>query len=217
MIMDSLSYAFGALQRYLVPLIAPLLAFAVAVVVMNVVLGIIPILGHLLLAVAMPALGVLFQVVYLPMVLRAHDGQPVDPGQMAKLPDNLVDLAVVVLGLGAAVSIGSAFFLVPGLVAMAMLGFAPYLVIERRLGYMDAFRQSIRIGEQNLVQLAIAALVIQLVAAAGSILFGIGLLFTIPLGMLAWTHVYRLNVPMEEARPRRRGTGRVPGTGPVQE
>jgi len=97
------------------------------------------------------------------------------------------------------VLIGFVFFVIPGVIAGIALAFASYLIIDRNLGPVDAMKESLTITHGHRWNLFIFGLIIFLINILGMMLFGLGLLVTIPISALATVHVYRwlLNPPAD--------------------
>jgi hypothetical protein len=89
------------------------------------------------------------------------------------------------------VAVGLALLVVPGIIWAVQFGFFPYVIVSERLGPLSALRKSssLTVGVKNrLVIFAFALLGINLL---GLIPFGLGLILTIPLSVIAVAHVFR--------------------------
>lgn len=93
---------------------------------------------------------------------------------------------------GIVVVLGLLLLIVPGIIFLMMFLFTTFLVIDRNLGPIEAMKESRRITHGHRWQLLWFSLVLLLVNLLGVIALGVGLLVTIPVTMLAFTHVYRL-------------------------
>lgn len=69
--------------------------------------------------------------------------------------------------------------------------FVPALIVDRGMGFMDAIKESLKKFMENIGMTIVFILVISIVASAGSIVLGIGVLVTGPLAMLAGTYAYQ--------------------------
>lgn len=69
--------------------------------------------------------------------------------------------------------------------------FVPALIIDRNMGFMDAIKESLKKFQENIGTTIVLVLVLGLVASAGSIVLGIGVLVTAPLAMLAGVYAYQ--------------------------
>lgn len=92
---------------------------------------------------------------------------------------------------GLTIILGVILFIVPGIIAGILLTFFPFLVIEKNLGPIAAFKQSIALTKGNrwpLFWFSLAALGINIL---GFLALFVGLFVTIPVTYLAIVHIYR--------------------------
>jgi len=93
------------------------------------------------------------------------------------------------------VGIGMVFFVVPGVYVGVACQFAPYLIIDRRLGPVEALRESASLTKGSRWGLLLFGLVVIGLNILGSLLFGLGLLVTVPVTFSAHVWAYRRFVP----------------------
>lgn len=93
-------------------------------------------------------------------------------------------VGVIVLG-------GFILLIVPGIIAMLMLLFVPYLVIDRELGPIEALKESARITRGFRWELVLLVLIVFVLNIAGALALLAGLLISIPVTTLALVHAYR--------------------------
>jgi len=91
--------------------------------------------------------------------------------------------------------IGLFLFVVPGVIAGLGFGFCSYLVIERGMGPIEALKESWHITYGHKWRLFLLALVILAINILGAMALLIGLLVSIPVSWLAFTHAYRTLAP----------------------
>lgn len=89
------------------------------------------------------------------------------------------------------VIIGFILLIVPGVIAMLGLMFTKYLVVDRKLGPVEALKESWRITKGHRLKLLGFVVLIMVLNIAGAVALLVGLLVTIPLTMLVMAHVYR--------------------------
>ena len=138
------------------------------------------------------ALGVLISMGAAAFFLAAHD-RP-ETVELAALwhPQPFLKYLGTSLLATLAVGIGLLLFIVPGLVAMVLFMFSPFLVIDRELGPIEALKESVRVTEGNRWPLLGFVLLLMLIVLAGTLALGVGLLVAIPVVSLAMVHAYRL-------------------------
>lgn len=86
--------------------------------------------------------------------------------------------------------IGFLLFIIPGIVIAMGLQFFTYFIIDKNLSIRESLRASWDITSGYKMRLFGLALVLWLINVAGALLFGVGLIVTIPLTALTMAHVY---------------------------
>jgi hypothetical protein len=145
---------------------------------------------------------VFWAVVWIRFALAVHDGRSVVLREL--VPDGrtfLQYLAVSIL-YGLLVIVGLVLLVVPGIYLAVRYGFAGFLVADGRAEVPDAFHQSSELTHGERWQLFAFALALLVINVIGAVLFGIGLLFTIPISAFAATLVYRRLLERAESRHR---------------
>lgn len=115
-------------------------------------------------------------------------------------PDDFANYLLAALLTGLVIGVGLFLLVIPGIVAAIALLFVKLLVIDKHMGPIEAFKESMRITKGHRFELFVLVLLIALIDLAGVLLLGIGLLVAIPVTTLAVTHSYRmlLNPELEE-------------------
>lgn len=86
---------------------------------------------------------------------------------------------------------GLILFIVPGIIWGIKYQYTTYLIVDKKMSPMDAFKKSGKITEGVKWKLFLLGLAFIGLTAIGMLLFGIGLIVTWPIIMLAGVHVYR--------------------------
>jgi uncharacterized membrane protein len=102
---------------------------------------------------------------------------------------------------GLAVIVGLILLIVPGIIFAMMFMFATFVVIDRELGPINAMNESARIAKGYKWQLLGFIVVLALLNLLGLIALVVGLLVTVPVTSLAFTHVYRALSERAGAKP----------------
>jgi uncharacterized membrane protein len=100
-----------------------------------------------------------------------------------------------------AVGVGLVLLIVPGIIFGLMFMFAPFIVIERELGPIDALNASNQLTRGHKWQLLGLVLLLVLINLLGLMALVVGLLVSIPVSTLAFVHAYRVLGGRAEARP----------------
>lgn len=89
------------------------------------------------------------------------------------------------------IMIGFVLLVIPGVVAMVVLAFTLYLVLDKNMGPIEAMKESVRItgGERwNLLLLLVSLIFINII---GVLCLVVGLLVTVPVSLFAIVHAYK--------------------------
>ncbi len=125
------------------------------------------------------------------IMLAVYDKRQVEYSDWFKPISLFGKYFVVILITMIAVVIGLILFIIPGVIAMLALMFAPYLVIEKSMGPIEAIKKSWNISKGHRWQLLLFMLTLIIFNILGILAIFIGLLVTAPISALAMIHVYR--------------------------
>ena len=92
---------------------------------------------------------------------------------------------------GLVVFTGSLFCIIPGFIAAGLLMFAAPLTVERKLGVIEAMRESYEMTKQNILIFTLFAFIVQLIVSAGTYACYVGVLATYPLMFTMSACAYR--------------------------
>ena len=98
-------------------------------------------------------------------------------------------IAEVIMGL--AILAGLILLIIPGIYLAVKLSFASYLVVDKKLGPIDALKQSYEITKGNWWNIVFLGVVSGLITLAGALALLVGLFVAIPVTMLAYAYAYR--------------------------
>ncbi|MFZ4519073.1 MAG: hypothetical protein ACOYOP_11830 [Microthrixaceae bacterium] len=98
-------------------------------------------------------------------------------------------LTVIVVGLGAIV--GFALCIIPGIIWMIFMTYAPIIALDKGVGPGEAITQSFNWVKDNFGQVFVILLVAWLIYVAGFILCCVGLLVSAPVALVAIIYSYR--------------------------
>lgn len=105
-------------------------------------------------------------------------------------------LSSVIFGL--IVFLGILLFLVPGIIWAIKLQYYSFLIVEKKMGPIEAFRLSWQITKGNKWQLFLLGILLGLINLLGVLALVVGLLISIPTTMLAQAYVYRKLLSQEK-------------------
>jgi uncharacterized membrane protein len=142
--------------------------------------------------------GILSQViqffitlVWIRFALAIHDGRTVQPREL--VPDAMTFLNYLAVSIlyGLLVVAGLVLLIIPGIYLAVRYGLAGFLVADGRTDVLGAFRTSSELTRGMRWRLLLLGLGLFALNLVGALLFGLGLLFTVPLTAFTATHVYR--------------------------
>ncbi len=135
--------------------------------------------------------GLVLEMGLLNIALKSHDSpESLQVSDAWTYVPFLQYLGVKLLGT-LIVIIGLLLLIIPGIIAALALMFSNYLVMDKRLGVMDALKESARITKGHRWQLFLFGLTLVGINLLGLIALFVGLFVTIPVSILATVHVYR--------------------------
>jgi hypothetical protein len=100
-----------------------------------------------------------------------------------------------------AAGIGSVFCLIPGLIVYGLAFLTYPMIVEGGKGTIEAIKASIEVTKKDLVMFTIFALAVYIIAMAGGLACGVGVLATAPLLFLTQALAYRDLVGVSGAQP----------------
>lgn len=136
-------------------------------------------------------LGTLISMGIVAFFLKAHDAPEAAEGVALWHPQAYLKFLAARLLIGAAVVVGILLLIIPGVIFGLMFMFAPYLVIDKGLGPIEAMKQSKLITSGHKWQLLGLCVLLGLINILGAICLLVGLLVTVPVTSLAIVHAYR--------------------------
>ncbi|ADG75103.1 conserved hypothetical protein [Cellulomonas flavigena DSM 20109] len=136
---------------------------------------------------------VLFSAAFVKAALKVADGRPISVGDLFDT-SHAGQLVVLALLYGAAGLVAS---LIPfiGQIALIAVGFFAFYavvsIIDRNLGAIDAIRTSFSLQTRDLGTGILVYVVVGLVSWVGSLVCGVGVLVSLPVGALLTVYAYR--------------------------
>ncbi len=123
---------------------------------------------------------------YMRALKKDDAGQPITVNDGFSGFDAFVPALVVGVVTGLAISVASIFLVIPAFIVMPLAPASLWLVANGETDPMKAMQRAWVGVQRNLVPGAVASLVIMLVIMAGALACGLGLIVTLPIGMIAF-------------------------------
>ncbi len=127
----------------------------------------------------------------LKIIIKDINGKEPELFDMFTAQDVYINFLVAGILYGLAVGFGVLLLIIPGIIFAIMWQFYKYAVVDVKLGPVEALRYSGEITKGYRWTVFGIDIVLVLVNIAGALALGIGLLFTIPLTMIAEAVMYR--------------------------
>ncbi len=118
-------------------------------------------------------------------------GEPTSIGDLFSGADCFLRVLGTIFLVGILAMVGMIFCIIPAFIVLGFCFFALPLVVERRMGPIQAIQASIEATKKEWLMFTAFALVVQLIAGAGAILCYVGLLASYPVYFLIMTSAYR--------------------------
>ena len=122
--------------------------------------------------------------------LRAARGDKLEIKHMFEAFKNYVNVVLANLLVGAIIVIGLVLLVVPGIIFACKLAFVPYLVVDRKMEAIEAVKGSWRMTGGHAWKVFFMGVLAVLLAIAGLICFGVGIVFAIMWIRLAFASLY---------------------------
>lgn len=137
------------------------------------------------------AVGVLIGMGFIALFLRAHDD--IATASLSDLwhPKNFWNYLGVYVLANIIILGGFILLIVPGVIAMTAFLYAPYAVIDKGLGPVEALKYSARITKGNRLRILALLGAMGLISILGALALLVGLFVAIPVTILALVHSYR--------------------------
>lgn len=128
---------------------------------------------------------------YMRLIQKEEMGHRAEVADVFKGFDDFVPALLAVLLSSIAVSIGFMLCVLPGLLIMALVPTSAYLVAMGEKDGIQAIQRGFNAIKQNLMGTVICSLVLGIVGSLGSILCGVGIILTMPIGFIGMYHLAR--------------------------
>jgi uncharacterized membrane protein len=126
------------------------------------------------------------------MALVAHTGGAIKLDFLFRESGKMLEHYIVGLILSVVIIlIGFVLLIIPGIIAKLGLLFVPFLILEKDMKGVESIKESWRMSKGYKWQLFGLLIVLLFLNILGALVFGVGLLVTIPLSVLMLAHAYR--------------------------
>ena len=128
---------------------------------------------------------------YMRLIKIEDEGGKAEIGDVFKGFDDFVPAMLAVLVGGIVVAIGFMLCIIPGLLIMALVPTAAYLVAVGEKDGINALKRAWQAVKENLIGSFLCALILSIIGLLGAILCGIGILITMPIAFIGMFHMAR--------------------------
>lgn len=136
-------------------------------------------------------LSTLLSMGFTAVIIRAHD--MLESAEVSDLwhPRPFWKFLAAQFLVGISVFVGFVLLIVPGVIAMLVLLFTLYIVIDKELGPIEAMKKSAQITKGHRWELLLLVLLAVVINIVGAVALFVGLIVSIPVTALAIVHAYR--------------------------
>ncbi len=125
------------------------------------------------------------------IVINDVDGKNVELFDLFTAQDVYISFLIAGILYGLAVGVGILLLIVPGVIFAVMWQFYKFCVVDKRLGPVDALQYAGELSKGYRWTILGIDIVLGLLNVLGVLAFGVGLLFTIPLTIIAEAVMYK--------------------------
>lgn len=194
-IRDSLAFGWRTFRRNTLFFIVLLVVLGIPLAILGALVGKIPPAGadpsRLFLELALWSLRGLAAMVIIVVSLSFLDRGAFDMERLKGMKPLVIPYIVGTFLLFSLVSVGLALLVVPGVYVAIRFQFTPYLIVDRGMGPIEAFKAAWSMTRGLGLELFLFLLSIVGLNILGAVPLGLGLLITVPVVFLAHAMVYR--------------------------
>lgn len=125
------------------------------------------------------------------IVLNIRAGHKAEFANLISEMSQLLNFILAQILVLVVVMIGTMLLIIPGIIATVGLFFVPYIVIDKKLGPVEAMKESWRLTKGHKWNLLWFGSILIIMNMLGMMAFGIGLLVTLPISFLATVYAYK--------------------------
>lgn len=125
------------------------------------------------------------------VALRLHDRKKTVYGDLFRHIHLIIPYFLASIIYSLIVIVGFILFIIPGIIWGIKFRYFPYLMVDRKLGPIDALKESSKITKGARWNLFFFGILLVLINILGALALLVGLFVTIPLSMMAEVYVYR--------------------------
>jgi len=178
------------------------IGFFIILIIVSAVICAIPYALQGAVAKNAPALAALFGIIasvvnmvvgmgWVAVTLRIVDGQDASLENLIDPLPNLVSYVIASIICGVIIGIGFVLLILPGIYLAIRLAPVSFVVVDTGAGPIAALSRAWDITRGKELNLFLFALVAVVINFVGMLIFGIGLLATMPITALAYAYIYR--------------------------
>jgi len=200
---DILNFSLEAAKKNFLKFFGLILfAMAVYIVLAGVIFGlggdnaVIVNLGTIILMIA----GISISMGFIQNTINLCSGKGVNFKDFLPQPMVFLNFLIGMIIVGIAVTIGFILLVIPGIIVGTMLSLVPYLILDQKMGAIEAIQESIKRTKGYKMDIFVGLFIVGIIIQLLSIPI-ITLIFTIPMSMFAYIYPYlRLTGKLEQAK-----------------
>lgn len=147
--------------------------------------------GILLIDVIFLVVNALLAAGLFRMAIKQIRGQSIEISDLFDFGDVAGQAIIAAIVAGIIISVASLFCIIPGWVAQGLLMFTFPLIVDKKMGAMEAITASFEALKSQWLMATLFSLVVGILASIGIIVCFVGVLVTAPIALLSITILYR--------------------------
>lgn len=146
---------------------------------------------YFLVTVATSLIGVWIGIGLIHITLALYDNKEARFSDLFSRADLILPYVGAAILYGLIVFGGVILLIIPGIIWAMQFGFYKYLVVDKKLGPVEALKASSKMTKGHRWNIFLLTLLVLLINILGLLALGVGLFITIPVGMMAMVYAYR--------------------------
>lgn len=145
---------------------------------------------ELIVSLLFVVFAILWQAGYTGVIIRLAEGKKQKFADLASFLDRTFAFTLVTILQTLVIIAGLLFFIIPGIIFAMMFSMAPFLVLDKKIGVIEAMKKSAEITKGNRFDLLGFTILTQIIGLLGILALVFGVFVTAPLVILATALVY---------------------------
>ena len=148
-------------------------------------------LGSVTIFIIAIVVGTILEMGILLITLELYDQKRPHYKDILIPKNHLLSYLIAKIVYGLIIIVGFILLIVPGIIWALKYTFVRYFIVDKGLSIKEAFSESSKITSGSKWNLFLLSILLVLINILGALAFGVGLLLSIPITIMAYAYVYR--------------------------